>query len=58
MHEKDLVCKKGKEMLVSLQEEKLLLFFRNELKYGEARIIVKDGQPVNIWRTLKNIKLD
>ena len=47
----------GKRTL-TIQEEKLLEFFRNDLQYGEARVIVKDGQPVNVWIAYKNVKLD
>jgi len=53
---------KGKDALKSIsitpQEEALLEFFRKELQYGEARVVVKNGQPVNAWQTLKNVKFD
>jgi hypothetical protein len=51
---------KGKEheMILSTQEVKLLEFFRNELQYGEAKVIVKEGHPVHVWYALKNVKLD
>jgi len=48
----------GERIALTLQEKSLLEFFRNELKYGEARVIVKNGQPVNVWHALKNVKLD
>jgi len=50
--------KKRKITQLSIEEENLLLFFRQDLKYGEARVIVKNGQPVNAWYVLKNVKLD
>lgn len=43
---------------ISLQERKLLEFFRNQLQYGEAHVIVKKGQPVFVKQAIQEIKLD
>ncbi len=58
MVSRNSIKEKAREMLVSPQEEKLIRFFRQELQYGEAKVVVKNGQPVNIWIALKNVKLD
>ncbi len=62
-------AKKGAEMALdkikeekwadlSLQERTLLHFFRNELKYGEAQVIVRNGYPVFVRIAYKDVKLD
>ncbi len=43
---------------ISCQEAKLLDFFRHQLQYGEARVIVKDGQPVFVRIAFRDVKLD
>jgi len=43
---------------LTLQEERLLSFFRNELKYGEAQVIVRNGQPVFVRIAYRDVKLD
>ncbi len=43
---------------LSLQERTLLHFFRNELKYGEAQVIVRNGYPVFVRIAYKDVKLD
>lgn len=43
-------------MRLSDKEEKVIRLIR-ELKYGEIRLIVTDGQPVRIEEILKSIKL-
>jgi len=46
------------DMKVTLEERRLLDFFRNELKFGEATVIVKRGAPVFVKQAIKEIKLD
>ncbi len=43
---------------ITTQEEKLLNFFRDELQYGEARVVIKDGQPVFVRKAYRDVKLD
>lgn len=40
------------------EEERLLRFFRFELEYGEAKVTVKNGIPVFVSHTVKDVKLD
>lgn len=47
-----------KEQPLSAQEKNLLHFFRNELKYGEATVIIRNGQPVFVRVAYRDVKLD
>ena len=42
---------------VTKEERKLLDYFRDELKWGEAVVAVKDRKPVMIKRERQDIKL-
>jgi len=46
------------DMKVTPEERRLLNFFRSELKYGEAHVIVKKGNPVFVKQAIMEIKLD
>jgi hypothetical protein len=43
---------------LTAQERRLLEFFRNQLQYGEACVIVRKGQPVFVKQVIQEIKLD
>lgn len=43
---------------VALEERRLLDFFRDDLKFGEATVTVRKGLPVFVRVALKDIKLD
>lgn len=60
MNEQKVIKSQEKKPAVplTLQEERLLSFFRNELKYGEAQVIVRNGQPVFVRIAYRDIKLD
>ncbi|MFA5485408.1 MAG: hypothetical protein WC260_04145 [Candidatus Pacearchaeota archaeon] len=49
--------KKPSRMLTP-QQERLLDFFEEELRYGEAAVVVKKGQPVFVRIAYKDVKLD
>lgn len=57
MNEKVSNTYKGGRVLTK-QQEKLLEFFEDKLKYGEAQVIVKGGQPVFVRVAYRDIKLD
>ena len=42
---------------VTKAERKLLDYFRDELKWGEAVVAVKDGKPVMVKQERRDIKL-
>lgn len=43
---------------VTPEERRLLDFFRDELQFGEAHVIVKKGQPVYVRYAIRELKLD
>ena len=43
---------------VTPEERRLLDFFRDELQFGEAHVIVKKGRPVYVKHTIRELKLD
>jgi len=43
---------------LTLEEKKLLSFFRDTLQWGEAHVIVKRGIPVFVKIAFKDVKLD
>ena len=44
--------------VLTKQQEKLLDFFENDLQYGEAQVIIKNGQPVFVRVAYRDVKLD
>lgn len=40
------------------QEQKNLLQLITKIKYGEARVVIRDGQPVRIESAIQGIQLD
>ena len=43
---------------VTPEERRLLDFFRDELQFGEAHVVVRKGIPVYVKHALREIKLD
>ena len=43
---------------VTPEERRLLDFFRDDLQFGEAHVVVRKGIPVYVKHALREIKLD
>ena len=43
---------------VTPEERRLLDFFRDELQFGEAHVVVRKGIPVYVKHALREVKLD
>ena len=46
-----------KDRIVAPEEIALLNFFRDELRWGECTVKVKDGLPVMVSRAREDVKL-
>lgn len=58
MSEEKAIYDKNQSYTTYPEERKLLDFFRNELVYGEATVIVRKGKPVFVQIARRDVKLD